>query len=1446
MRRVCVLVLGATLLFAAMASARPADRDPTFSGDGIVDLDAGSNDRFRDVAILPGGDIAAVGRSVFLGGFPQSSAVALRYDAGGEPRGPLLRLGASGDASGAGVAVDSEGRLLVAVDDGAGRVTITRLTGETLAVDETYGRGGTSANGVIDAEAADIVGLGVTPDDRPVVVANHNEGGEFRTTVLRWDADGVLDATFGTAGRIELGPFVVAHDMLVDAAGRTVIARSVGGDGFDLLRIANAAPGTVFEVPDAVETLGMQVAPAGTDLLVAGATGSEVRLARLSGAGAVDAAFGTPVAPLPGYTTSRPSDLVALPGGKVVVSAQVEAGTQRRLGLVRFNADGTPDATFKAGDGGHFAVDDLGAPARDADPRAGVLALAGDKLLVGGRTSIPGDDGGGDRGFLARYGVAGLPPQVSLARAYRGIGDPPTVRAFARPGQPVDLAATASDPDGSIASYAWDPDGDGLFADEGPSPAHVASFPVPGTYQAAVRARDADGLTATASATVQVVLNERPAVVLRRGFAADPAGSPSSLSADRPVFFKASATDADGRVRRIQLDLDGQPGFEVDGATGTRTFTEPGPAIVNVRATDDEGAFTDERVELTITEPPCSGVPEVAIGRLRARAAGWQRVVTKEGKPDETVTWTACDPPEPQFTSLSSQLIVAEDQFDLPSLADRPSVNGIFFTAPDVLQIVDRKNADPRVVWAASRVEVPAPGQTRFVMIDTLSTGSWRLDGNRLENVATRDAIFGGLEVGALSGDGSIPLPAAGRAKIQFYPLLPPVFGGVSSDQPVEWTTNAPQQRQLPAGDCFTANNANLPGLDFIPGDQGVRICRRADDPDAFDFSVKLDLASFGLPAFDGLPTLDASGGINDGALTGIAAEATFGGPGISLVGPIFLRSVDFQLVLDKSSLVDLNCVNGVGVKTISNQRARDINRQIAIDAGLSGAELAEFLEIMNKAFPDFRVDYGTPSSALCGGAGFYAGFDPVELASGNLSLGVAEYDDGRPDAFRVLGRADILGIARGEAELSVYSRGYVDMRTQLNATFFDFVSLEGRVLLQVDAPTARFNAEAAVTGCVIPVDACAGIRALISNRGLGACLLLSFLGADWEPGATYNYRDGLTPYFSGCDLGDVRVYFNAGESSTTITPVVPDRRAAWTAPGAPVPAQIAQATKNEETITVKPGMPGVYIAVRGQNDQLAKFTLTGPKGERISADGASDPNTPTLGRDLIVGNDERFGVTHVLIGSPTPGKWTLTPDAGSVPIVEVVGADGLDKPKIKARVTGRGHQRVLRYRISPRRGQVVTFREDGPTGKQLLGRAKGRRGRLRFDTAAGNAERRTIVAVVEQDGLPREEMEVARFRAPATRRAARIARTRVRRRGTKVTLAWLPSSGATSYRVRARLSDGRVLLRETRRRRLVIKGVAKRATGRFAVAGIDAVGEPGKAKRARLKVAKKRRKPTR
>jgi hypothetical protein len=81
--------------------------------------------------------------------------------------------------------------------------------------------------------------------------------------------------------------------------------------------------------------------------------------------------------------------------------------------------------------------------------------------------------------------------------------------------------------------------------------------------------------------------------------------------------------------------------------------------------------------------------------------------------------------------------------------------------------------------------------------------------------------------------------------------------------------------------------------------------------------------------------------------------------------------------------------------------------------------------------------------------------------------------------------------------------------------------------------------------------------------------------------------------------------------------------------------------------------------------------------------------------------------------------------------------------------VTGKGHRRAIAYRVDGRSGQKVTFVERGPSGGGVIGTARDGAGRIAFRPGVGAAERRRIVAVVEQDGYVREELPVAAYRAP-------------------------------------------------------------------------------------------------
>jgi hypothetical protein len=84
--------------------------------------------------------------------------------------------------------------------------------------------------------------------------------------------------------------------------------------------------------------------------------------------------------------------------------------------------------------------------------------------------------------------------------------------------------------------------------------------------------------------------------------------------------------------------------------------------------------------------------------------------------------------------------------------------------------------------------------------------------------------------------------------------------------------------------------------------------------------------------------------------------------------------------------------------------------------------------------------------------------------------------------------------------------------------------------------------------------------------------------------------------------------------------------------------------------------------------------------------------------------------------------------------------------------------------------------------------------GSFRLTPSGASGAKRALVALVEQNGLPRKRMVLDRFRAgpPSIGRAHRI-RARLSRRG-KLTLSWGRAKGAEAYAVGVDLSDGRGL----------------------------------------------------
>jgi hypothetical protein len=510
----------------------------------------------------------------------------------------------------------------------------------------------------------------------------------------------------------------------------------------------------------------------------------------------------------------------------------------------------------------------------------------------------------------------------------------------------------------------------------------------------------------------------------------------------------------------------------------------------------------------------------------------------------------------------------------------------------------------------------------------------------------------------------------------------------------------------------------------------------------------------------------------------------------------VFLQRIAFRIEIEPKQS---KCVPKVGVEYIDQ-------RKILHDITGNWYDV-----------PNFEIDHGMPTFALCGEVGLTGGPTVLGVAAIGLDagLGLATYDD-RPAVFRAFGKVRLVEIPLARADLELHTNGYTRLNAKFNWGIDGLASLKGFLLFEMLAP--KFNAIAYVDACLDFVDWCAGARAIVSSKGVAVCLKIDVLVDDWEPGFGYRWGDTFPDlYFAGCDIGEYKEHISSGidEHIRTVS-------------AAPLP----KAAGHHEDIELPPGLPGATVVARGAGAP-PKVTLIGPRGERITS---PDDARPVQQAPFFVMKDPRANLTQFAISKPSAGRWRVVVEQGSAPVVSIASANGLEKPQVDGKVSGRGARRILSYRVKPAAGQKVTFIERGPSAGRRIGEATGERGRIAFRPAPGKAERRRIVALVTQDGRPRGEYEVARYRAPGIQRPSRPRALRVTRRGTSLRVSWKPARPADAHEVRVRLADGRRLLYRTRRDSLVVRRAGRRLGAAVSVRGVLAAGLTGSAAKARAR----------
>ena len=370
------------------------------------------------------------------------------------------------------VAVDSAGRIVVSAMTTLDATSTANVTALTVArynadgsVDATFGTGGRAVialpSATLSAGSASEQIL-IQPEDDKIILAEtaYTPGAAptaVGTAVIRLNADGTPDSTFGAGGQVLItAGAALFQDLALQTNGRIVLGgvstpagasapqvavTRLNTDGtvdasFNGGAILNFDPatfgtanhlGAVLARPTGqVDVAWSYSAPAGT----AGNFANQV--VQLKSDGTIDTGFGANGI---GRSTARFAETIQAaalqPDGKIVLL---------NTGLSRINADGTVDATF--------AVSNVS----DGDK---ILLQPDGKIVVGGSAgaTLTGTFNLGDSAFsVGRYTATGLPDRTFGVSGFVRFGAPNAPSNFGGQRKSDDIDGLALTPDGHVVA----------------------------------------------------------------------------------------------------------------------------------------------------------------------------------------------------------------------------------------------------------------------------------------------------------------------------------------------------------------------------------------------------------------------------------------------------------------------------------------------------------------------------------------------------------------------------------------------------------------------------------------------------------------------------------------------------------------------------------------------------------------------------------------------------------------------------------------------------------------------------------------------------------------------------------------------------------------------------------------------------------------------------------
>lgn len=209
--------------------------------------------------------------------------------------------------------------------------------------------------------------------------------------------------------------------------------------------------------------------------------------------------------------------------------------------------------------------------------------------------------------YSSKDGTVSNRPMLSVTYTYDVANEPPVVTQGLRAssqtvgeGEEVDLTMAATDPNAKDPIIFRINGQDVGYATGSGSVRHAVLFESAGTYTFQGQVAD-DQTTVDAGSVTITVVNQKPVIT----------SLTPSQTADvgRVVRFQVEASDTGGhKTLSAAWDLNGDGRFDdLNGFSGSTSFTTVGVHVVKVRVTDDAGASTDGQFTVTVADTTANG-----------------------------------------------------------------------------------------------------------------------------------------------------------------------------------------------------------------------------------------------------------------------------------------------------------------------------------------------------------------------------------------------------------------------------------------------------------------------------------------------------------------------------------------------------------------------------------------------------------------------------------------------------------------------------------------------------------------------------------------------------------------------------------------------------------------------------------------------------------------------